>query len=674
MPKITSLEIENFLSHENTKLDFNKKPEFIVIKGMINNNIANSNGTGKSAIVSALLFGLTKGLNKKINLKEMIATWANKAEVAVELQNNKDNYRIERKIGRAVSSKFYKNGEEIKTQKQKQLDELILNELGIDENFMITHQFTSEIDKRFMFFTPTQKLKFFEETINFTKQNEVYKKINTKLNVLNREIDTINTKIEMMQKEKERTSALLTNNIQENIANAETKLQKLEQEKNEIENNLEIVIEEKKIKQQDFKQELLDIKREIDTKIQELLVQKDKINKEFEYEKSKLLYEIEQLEIQKQDLKKKIEELQEHNNKLIEKFNEKKAQANMYVENYKKKFELYKQGKCPTCERPFEEHDFTQLQIEKVESEKAINELKNEAMMLKNTIENGVKQINEKKQELSDVDLKIREKEQNVNALIMETNQKVNQLTLKQQKLSQEFNNRKTEIEVKYGFNQMDITIANLNSNLNNVEKQITATKYELKQLNIKLKNINNSESINNVNKQLEDLHMQKEELNETVSILKEWSAIFSPKSQLRTSLMKNYLKVFSERINYYITKLFDEDVEFNFILDENRNTVETEFIRDEYYYDFHNLSQGEKRKVEIVVLLTFYEILSLTKSNNINMIILDEALDGLDGNSTKTMVQLLKDFSEQFETDIILISHIGEINKEETYLIQQYT
>ena len=64
--RIKRVKLKNFLSHKDTEIMFNNE-NLILIQGLTESG--RSNGAGKTAIVSAILFALTKDINKNVNIK-----------------------------------------------------------------------------------------------------------------------------------------------------------------------------------------------------------------------------------------------------------------------------------------------------------------------------------------------------------------------------------------------------------------------------------------------------------------------------------------------------------------------------------------------------------------------------------------------------------------------------
>tara|TARA_R110002110_G_scaffold318944_5_gene531741 strand:- start:885 stop:1508 length:624 start_codon:yes stop_codon:yes gene_type:complete len=91
--KIEKINIQNFYSFKNASLDFNNYRGLTVIKGK-NKDTGGSNGSGKSALVEALYFGLTGKTIRKSTEDSLVNNQAKKkCVVSLELVHN-DQYVI----------------------------------------------------------------------------------------------------------------------------------------------------------------------------------------------------------------------------------------------------------------------------------------------------------------------------------------------------------------------------------------------------------------------------------------------------------------------------------------------------------------------------------------------------------------------------------------------------
>ena len=95
-------------------------------------------------------------------------------------------------------------------------------------------------------------------------------------------------------------------------------------------------------------------------------------------------------------------------------------------------------------------------------------------------------------------------------------------------------------------------------------------------------------------------------------------------------------------------------DFYLSFELDEKFNETIKARYRDEYSYQ--NLSQGERRRLDIAIILTWRYIAEIRNSCSCNIMIIDELIDSaLDGEGVDSIMKLLKKMTEG---SIFVISH----------------
>ena len=119
----------------------------------------------------------------------------------------------------------------------------------------------------------------------------------------------------------------------------------------------------------------------------------------------------------------------------------------------------------------------------------------------------------------------------------------------------------------------------------------------------------------------------------------------------IKTRVIRKYLPVINKHVNNYLK---DMDFFVNFQLDENfQETIKSRHRDDFSYYSF---SEGEKKRIDIALLLTWRDIASMRNSVNVNLLILDEIFDAsLD---QAGMDDLMKLFNFLKNTNLFVISH----------------
>ena len=119
----------------------------------------------------------------------------------------------------------------------------------------------------------------------------------------------------------------------------------------------------------------------------------------------------------------------------------------------------------------------------------------------------------------------------------------------------------------------------------------------------------------------------------------------------IKTRIIKKYLPVINKHVNDYLK---DMDFFVNFQLDENFQETIKSRHRDQFSY--YSFSEGEKKRIDIALLLTWRDIASMRNSVNVNLLILDEVFDAsLDQAGVDDLMKL---FNILKHTNLFIISH----------------
>ena len=119
----------------------------------------------------------------------------------------------------------------------------------------------------------------------------------------------------------------------------------------------------------------------------------------------------------------------------------------------------------------------------------------------------------------------------------------------------------------------------------------------------------------------------------------------------IKTRVIRKYLPVINNYVNKYLK---DMDFFVNFQLDENFNETIKSRNRDDFSY--YSFSEGEKKRIDISLLLTWRDIAAMRNSVNVNLLILDEIFDAsLDQAGVDDLMKL---FNFLKNTNLFIISH----------------
>ena len=121
--------------------------------------------------------------------------------------------------------------------------------------------------------------------------------------------------------------------------------------------------------------------------------------------------------------------------------------------------------------------------------------------------------------------------------------------------------------------------------------------------------------------------------------------------SGIKTAVVNQYLPIINQMINKYLA---DMDFYLSFELDSQFNETIKARGRDDLTYQ--NLSQGEKRRLDMAIIFTWRYIAQLRNSCTCQNIFVDEILDSsLDGQGVDSIMQLFRSFND---SHVVVISH----------------
>tara|TARA_Y100001936_G_scaffold245940_1_gene288908 strand:- start:549 stop:2249 length:1701 start_codon:yes stop_codon:yes gene_type:complete len=152
------------------------------------------------------------------------------------------------------------------------------------------------------------------------------------------------------------------------------------------------------------------------------------------------------------------------------------------------------------------------------------------------------------------------------------------------------------------------------------------------------------------LNKELDSSKTTRTQYSEQKRYYNILSTILNDKG-IKTRVIRKYLPVINNHVNMYLK---DMDFFVNFQLDENFQETIKSRHRDEFSY--YSFSEGEKKRIDIALLLTWRHIASMRNSVNVNLLILDEVFDAsLDQAGVDDLMKL---FNVLNKTNLFIISH----------------
>jgi DNA repair exonuclease SbcCD ATPase subunit len=120
----------------------------------------------------------------------------------------------------------------------------------------------------------------------------------------------------------------------------------------------------------------------------------------------------------------------------------------------------------------------------------------------------------------------------------------------------------------------------------------------------------------------------------------------------IKARVVKHYLPIINRTINHYLNAM---DFPILFTLDEEFNETIKSRHRDDFSYE--SFSEGEKKRIDLALLLTWRHVARLKNSAATNILILDEVFDSsLDAAGTEEFLKIIADLEK--DTSVFVISH----------------
>lgn len=621
--KFEELDIEGFRSIDRISLNLSDQG-IVIVKGINNyEDLASSNGSGKSSVFEAIIYALfeeTSSGDRDIENRIL----GQGCTVVLKFSIDGVSYKIIRQSKKGKSTVvLYRNDEDISARNKSDTNKLIISILGINKAIFLDSIFLSQnAVTNLPSLSPTarkERLEILTNTDNainnfktFLKEKQTMyesKHVDCQL-----EINKINGKEESLQQQKDKLQAQINDikiQIEErnklgNIEDLDKQIQEYNIEINNVNNKIpeldnQIEMISKSINELKNEQKVYEEKRV--NKDQEVQNQRDKCN----------------------DLQKEITRVEN-----VISYN------NMDIDRINKEIEEIKNSDtCPTCGRKYDNINEEHIQKVIEDKNKEIKEFENKNIENNNYIKNLQLELDKE----IEIGKNLKKEFENLNSLYNDKDEQVSE----QQTNLINTNNQKTQL---------------LNS-IQNIQVQIDViNKQKDDILKIEIPNSKQYEDmVQDIDKQLNDLNKLKEDKNNELNELDNYINAIKHCIQLvtkdfRTFLLKNSLSYLNKILKDYSSQLFSNESDLIYI-SENDNKLDIMLGNATY----ESLSGGEKTRVNIALLLAQKSLANMIGNISCNIIILDEILGYCDALAENNVINLITKELESLET-IYMISH----------------
>lgn len=148
----------------------------------------------------------------------------------------------------------------------------------------------------------------------------------------------------------------------------------------------------------------------------------------------------------------------------------------------------------------------------------------------------------------------------------------------------------------------------------------------------------------------IEEAFSKQKEASKNYDIMRFWEKAFSESGLVRF-LIRNILKYFNDRTNFYLSHLSRGKLTISF--DEELNEEITNYGRSVNYM---SMSGGEKKKVSLAVTLGLQALLSMTSRSQNNLLFFDEVGEFLDQDGLYGLYILLQELKK--DKVLFIITH----------------
>ena len=673
---INSIELGNFLSHSDTKLEFYDGVTVFV----------GNNGAGKSSIIDAITFALFGKHSRKTN-KSLIKRGTTQGFAKINFTINGKELQAERKIdvkgGLAAQFSEKSNGEwlQIAAGERKQFGESMTHEvekkIGLEfeklkiasivqqgELNSIIKAKPKEFKELLNAIIGIDKLDVASDAMKLVNKN-FREKIRQDIGYDDTHIEILNLDLEKYHNELEKSKPLkgkLSSKREKSEKELLVLTEKLERETPKLDKLKQLELRKKELREY-AKEAILEIKNEIEEKERKILDCKGC----FEYVglAKDLQIKLEKEEFTIKDSLKRLQKLTNLKASLVEK------------QSLASKLKL-KDNKCPVCDskvsklNPLFQKEHLKQELEK--NEDVITTLQKDIKLFeKNRFEFSEKLQKAKESQATlrahsikdEADLKkiqkdIEDKKVNVKKvpLIISTGNLVEVAHLDSHSKMLFENISQLELETK-GF--AEVNFVNLKESISEKQDELSRIDQEIGAITEKISEA--EQQIKFLKKAISEVKVVRDYVEELDTIQ---TNIFNRDGAVATSLRSWALNTISVKASEYLA-LLNTKIQRIFLSEKIRDVVITCYSRNEVL-ELESLSGGEQVSVALALRLGMANLLG---ASHLNLIILDEPTTHLDAERRKSLVAVLSQLSNITNVgapmQFIIITHDSEIFEDST-------
>jgi DNA repair exonuclease SbcCD ATPase subunit len=152
------------------------------------------------------------------------------------------------------------------------------------------------------------------------------------------------------------------------------------------------------------------------------------------------------------------------------------------------------------------------------------------------------------------------------------------------------------------------------------------------------------------LNRELAALHDEHDDLSRR-RVVMDAAMMLLKDNGIKTRVIKHYLPIINKQVNYHLAAM---DFPIQFYFDESFGEVIKSRNREDFVYEL--FSEGQKKRIDVALLLTWRAVARMKNSAATNLLILDEVMDGsLDAIGIDDVLKVIQSLEH---TNVFVISH----------------
>lgn len=693
--KLKSVKLKNFKSYpdQETKLDLNFNGVKLIV---------GENGAGKTTFFDAIIWCL---YGKSVALADDVINWktGKDCKVEVEFSIGGDAYSIIRYRNHEEHGNkllFFRNKKNISSRTKGDTQARIDDTIKISYQAMISSVIlSSELYTSFLRSKPSERLRSFESILSLKDVNEYAKKLKKLRDPLLEEISK--TETELIKN----NSALetLSSTIEEYNDKIKDTLLSLKNKKMETQEKVGLL--EQRINE--FRE--IDVDNQLDSnrKYDETIENNRVVNETIEKEKARLkevsilATEFNSLKVNLDELKKidvaqEIKDLEEYesvvekNKKIADAIEKIKAtiintketerrieELNSEIREKRSELKFLKEHSdiCPVCKQTVDAALNNKLVKEGEDSieetDKVLEGYEREKEKSDAHNKKAGEAIVTLKGEVVDVPNKPTYTREYLGKISSEINTSTNALKSLAERIKSteeynaEINDRVDELKrqlIEPGDKPVHHTmfLENLKVKITELEMEAEELRNEIIVIDTQAKSSYDKTYVEESKKKIASMKTKDTKLKRRLKTKKDEDAYYGVLSQVFSNkdvgfkkfFINKMIKIFNERVNFYIPFFFDEKITIEF--DKDLNEYITRNGRD---VNFGSFSSGQKTRFELAISFAMFMMVKTFFSNTVNILVFDEILDrNLDKRGFNSVVEILENLGES--SAIFVVSH----------------